>query len=82
MTLLPLWSWLIQQVGVPGAVCAAALLVSGLISPVLLWLLYRKSVRIERGLGALYDSLAAQKRQDQVARITYGTERQTRSRRR
>lgn len=82
MTLWSLWSWLVQHVGVAGGLCAVAWLVSGLVSPILLVLLYRKSVSVERCLSELYDSLAAQKRQEQVARITYGTERPTRGRRR
>lgn len=81
MASFPLWSWLVLHFGMPGALLVAAALVSTLVSPCLLLLLYWKSVAIDRRVRALYDSLAAQKRQDQVARITYGTERQTRGRR-
>ena len=65
MTDLPLWPWLVHRFGVAGALISYLLLVT----PVLLALLYRKSLALQRKLVDLSDRLAVQQRQQQVERL-------------
>ena len=69
MTYLPLWLWLVHRFGVIGALVSYLLLLSWLVTPVLLALLYRKSLALQRHLVALSDRLATQSRQQQVERL-------------
>ena len=69
MTDLPLWLWLVRRFGVAGALISYVLMLSWLVTPVLLALLYRKSLVLQRHLVDLSDRLGAQQRQQQVERL-------------
>jgi len=69
MTELPLWPWLVHRFGVAGALVSYLLLLSWIVTPVLLVLLYRKSLALQRHLVNLSDRLGAQQRQQQVERL-------------
>ena len=69
MTDLPLWPWLVHNVGVAGALVSFLMLLSWIVTPVLLALLYRKSLALQRHLVDLADRLGAQQRQQQVERL-------------
>ena len=66
MTDLPLWPWLVHRFGVAGALISYLMLLSWIVTPMLLALLYRKSLALERHLVNLSDRLGAQQRQQQV----------------
>jgi len=66
---LPLWLWLVRRFGVAGALVSYLLMLSWIVTPVLLALLYRKSLTLQRHLVALSDRLGAQQRQQQVERL-------------
>ena len=69
MTYLPLWLWLVEKFGVVGALVSYLMLLSWIITPVLLVLLYRKSLALQRHFVELFDRLAIQSRQQQVERL-------------
>ena len=69
MTYLPLWPWLMHRFGVAGALVSYVMLLSWLVTPVLLAMLYRKSLALQRQLVALSDRLGTQQRQQQVERL-------------
>ena len=69
MTDLPLWPWLMQNLGVAGALVSSLMLLSWIVTPVLLALLYRKSLALQRHLIDLSDRIGAQQRQQQVERL-------------
>ena len=69
MTSLPLWLWLVRRFGVSGAVLAYVTLLSWIVTPILLALLYRKSLALERRMVEIYERLATQNRQSQVERL-------------
>ena len=69
MTDPPLWPWLVHRFGVAGALISYLLLLSWMVTPVLLALLYRKSLALQRHLVDLSDRLAIQQRQQQVERL-------------
>ena len=69
MTYLPLWPWLVHRFGVAGALISYLMLLSWIVTPMLLALLYRKSLALERHLVNLSDRLGAQQRQQQVERL-------------
>lgn len=69
MTDLLLWPWLMQNLGVAGALVSSLMLLSWIVTPVLLALLYRKSLALQRHLIDLSDRLGAQQRQQQVERL-------------
>ena len=69
MTYLPLWLWLVHEFGVAGALASYLLLLSWIVTPVLLALLYRKSLALQRHLVELSDRFALQNRQQQVERL-------------
>ncbi len=69
MTYLPLWPWLVHRFGVTGALVSYLMLLSWIVTPVLLALLYRKSLALQRHLIDLSDRLAVQQRQQQVERL-------------
>ena len=69
MTDLPLWPWLVHRFGVAGALISYLLLLCWMVTPVLLALLYRKSLALQRHLVGLSDRLAVQQRQQQVERL-------------
>ena len=69
MTELPLWPWLVHRFGVAGALVSYLLMMSWIVTPVLLALLYRKSLALQRHLVALSDRFGAQQRQQQVERL-------------
>ena len=77
-----LWLWLVQKFGVAGALVAYVLLLSWVVTPVLLALLYRKSLALQRYLVALSDRLAIQNRQQQVERLKRDGDRRKPGRRR
>jgi hypothetical protein len=54
---------------VAGALISYLMLLSWIVTPVLLALLYRKSLALERHLMNLSDRLGAQQRQQQVERL-------------
>jgi len=58
------------------------MMLSWIVSPILLALLYRKSLALERHLTALYERLASQSRQQQVERLKRDGERRRSGRRR
>ena len=82
MTYLPLWLWLVEKFGVVGALVSYLLLLSWVVTPVLLALLYRKSLALQRHLVELSDRLAIQSRQQQVERLKRDGSRRKPSRRR
>jgi len=69
VTYLPLWPWLVHRFGVTGALVSYLMLLSWIVTPVLLALLYRKSLALQRHLIDLSDRLAVQQRQQQVERL-------------
>ena len=69
MTELPLWPWLVHRFGVAGALVSYLLMLSWIVTPVLLALLYRKNLALQRHLVDLSDRLGAQQRQQQVERL-------------
>ena len=75
MTDLPLWSWLVHNVGMAGALVSFLMMLSWIVTPVLLALLYRKSLALQRHLVDLSDRLGAQQRQQQVERLKRDGER-------
>jgi len=78
-----IWPWLVQTFGTNGAIAVLILAVlfglSWIITPVLVWRIYRKSAVIETMLEELG---AAQSRQHQVERIQQDRERKRPRRRR
>lgn len=82
MTYLPLWLWLVQRFGVSGALLSYVLLLSLIVTPVLLALLYRKSLALERRMIELSERLATQNRQSQVERLKRDGDRRKPGRRR
>jgi hypothetical protein len=78
-----IWPWLVQTFGTNGAIAVLILAVlfglSWIITPVLVWRIYRKSTVIETVLEELG---AAQSRQHQVERIQQDRERKRPRRRR
>lgn len=78
-----IWPWLVQTFGTNGAIAVLILAVlfglSWIITPVLVWRIYRKSAAIETMLEELG---AAQSRQHQVERIQQDRERKRPPRRR
>ena len=80
MTYLPLW--LVHEFGVAGALASYLLLLSWIVTPVLLALLYRKSLALQRHLAELSDRIAVQNRQQQVERLKRDGERKKPGRRR
>ena len=82
MTYLPLWLWLVGKFGVAGALLSYLLLLSWVVTPVLLALLYRKSLALQRHLAELSDRIAVQNRQQQVERLKRDGERKKPGRRR
>lgn len=69
MTYLPLWPWLVHRFGVTGALVSYLIMLSWIVTPVLLALLYRKSLALQRHLVDLSDRFGAQQRQQQVERL-------------
>ena len=69
MTYLPLWPWLVHRFGVAGALVSYLIMLSSIVTPVLLALLYRKNLALQRHLIDLSDRLAVQQRQQQVERL-------------
>ena len=69
MIYLPLWPWLVHRFGVTGALVSYVIMLSWIITPLLLALLYRKSLALQRHLIDLSDRLGAQQRQQQVERL-------------
>ena len=69
MTYLPLWPWLVHRFGMAGALVFYLMMLSWIVTPVLLALLYRKSLALQRQLVELSDRLGAQQRQQQVERL-------------
>jgi hypothetical protein len=82
VTSLPLWLWLVQEFGVAGALVSYLLLLSWVVTPVLLALLYRKSLALQRHFVELSDRLALQNRQQQVERLKRDGDRKRPGRRR
>ena len=82
MTYLPLWLWLVDKFGVVGALVSYLMLLSWIVTPVLLVLLYRKSLALQRHFVELFDRLAIQNRQQQVERLKRDGSRRKPSRRR
>ncbi len=79
---LPLWLWLERRFGISGAVFGYLVLLSWIVTPILLAMLYRKSRALERRVLELRDRLATQNRQQQVERLQrVRTERKPRRRR-
>jgi hypothetical protein len=78
-----IWPWLVQTFGTNGAIAVSILValfgLSWIITPVLVWRIYRKSAIIETMLEELS---AAQNRQHQVERIQQDRERKRPRRRR
>ena len=75
MIYLPLWPWLVHRFGVTGALVSYVIMLSWIITPLLLALLYRKSLALQRHLIDLSDRLGAQQRQQQVERLKRDGER-------
>jgi hypothetical protein len=75
VTYLPLWSWLVHRFDVAGALVVCVLMLSCIVTPVLLVLLYRKSLVLQRHLTELSDRLGTQQRQQQVERLKRDGER-------
>jgi hypothetical protein len=82
VTYLPLWLWLVDKFGVIGALVSYLILLSWLVTPILLALLYRKSLALQRHFVELSDRLAIQNRQQQVERLKRDGSRRKPSRRR
>ena len=79
---LPFWSWLVDRFGVSGAVLSYIMMLSWIIAPVLLALLYRKSLILERRIAELGERIATQNRQQQVERLKRDGDRRKPGRRR
>jgi hypothetical protein len=69
VTDLSLWPWLVSNLGVAGMLISSLMMLSWIVTPVLLALLYRKSLALQRHLFDLSDRLGAQQRQQQVERL-------------
>ena len=82
VTYLPLWPWLVHRFGVSGALLSYVLLLSWIVTPVLLALLYRKSLALERRIVELGERIATQNRQQQVERLKRDGDRRRPGRRR
>jgi hypothetical protein len=82
VTYLPFWSWLVHRFGASEATFVYLLLLLWLATPVLLILLYRHSLTLERHLAELSDRIATQNRQQQVERLKRDGERRRSGRRR
>ena len=82
MTSLPLWLWLVRRFGVSGALLSYVMLLSWIVTPVLLALLYRKSLAVERRIVELGERVATQSRQQQAERLKRDGDRRRPGRRR
>jgi hypothetical protein len=82
VTYLPLWLWLVDKFGVVGALVSYLIMLSWIVTPVLLALLYRKCLALQRHFTDLSDRLAVQSRQQQVERLKRDGSRRKPSRRR
>ena len=71
-----------RRFGVSGAVLAYVMLLSWIVTPILLALLYRKSLALERRMVESYERLATQNRQSQVERLKRDGDRRKPRRRR
>lgn len=80
MTYLPLW--LVQKLSEGGALVSYLMLLSWIVTPVLLVLLYLKSLALQRHLVELSNRLAMQNRQQQVERLKRDGDRKKPGRRR
>ncbi len=80
MTYLPLW--LVQKLAEGGVLVAYLMLLSWIVTPVLLVLLYLKSLALQRHLVELSNRLAIQNRQQQVERLKRDGDRKKPGRRR
>jgi hypothetical protein len=69
VTDLSLWPWLVHNLGVAGVLVSSLIVLSWIVTPVLLALLYRKSLALQRHLVDLSDRFATQQRQQQVERL-------------
>jgi hypothetical protein len=67
------WFWMLQTFGLPGTwlvLCLVLLLcLTWLITPVGVWLLYRRSGRLEQHVLELRERTASRSRQQQVERL-------------
>src|SRR5262249_61040570 len=63
------WSWLVHKFGVSGALLSYVMMLSRFVTPILLILLYRKRLGLERRIIELGERLASQTRQQQGQRI-------------
>jgi len=79
---LPFWSWLVDRFGVSGAVLSYVMMLSWITAPILLALLYRKSLTLEHRLAELGERIATQNRQQQVERLKRDGDRRKPGRRR
>ena len=79
---LPLWPWLVHRFGVSGALLSYVMMLSWIVTPVLLALLYRKSLALERRIVELGERIATQNRQQQVGRLKRDGDRRKPGRRR
>jgi hypothetical protein len=59
----------VHNLGVAGLLVSSLMMLSWIVTPVLLALLYRKSLALQRHLFDLSDRLGAQQRQQQVERL-------------
>ena len=82
VTSLPLWPWFVRRFGVSGALLSYVVMLSWLVMPILLALLYRKSLALERRIVELGERIATQNRQHQVERLKRDGERRKPGRRR
>ena len=82
MTYLPFWLWLVRRFGVSGALLSYVMILSWLVTPVLLALLCRKSLALERRIAELGERIATQNRQQQVERLKRDGDRRRPGRRR
>ena len=82
VTSLPLWLWLVRRFGVSGALLTYVMMLSWIVTPILLALLYRKSLALERRIVELCERLATQNRQSQVERLKRDGDRRKPGRRR
>ena len=80
MTDLPLW--LVQKFGEGGALVFYLALLSWIVTPVLLVLLYLKSLALQRRIVELSERIALQNRQQQVERLKRDGDRKKPGRRR
>jgi hypothetical protein len=64
-----------HNLGVAGVLVSSLLMLSWIVTPVLLALLYRKSLALQRHLVDLSDRFGAQQRQQQVERLKRDGER-------